>query len=163
MKIQRMLLVFALFITSAAMAQGLTAPDTLIGVREIPLHRLYQAATEEDDPDSMYLLGLMFDRGAVLSQNYQEALRWYGLASALGQRDAMNSVGVMYALGHGVPQDASEALNWWTKAAGAGSVAALTNIATTYYNGLGANGVIQMLPSGFGWQRIKARGCDEHP
>jgi TPR repeat protein len=138
MKIQRILSVLLLLVAYPAIADMATRAETLPRASRGSLQeQLYRAANEANDPDVMYLTGLMFDRGEGVPQDYQEAFRWYVLAAEAGQRGAMNSLGVMYALGHGVSQDHSQAMKWWTKAADSGSIAALANIATTYYTGLG--------------------------
>jgi TPR repeat protein len=137
-KIQRMLLSLVLLVTYPAIAGVAARAETQPGATSQSLQQQpYRAAHEASDPDAMYLTGLMFDRGEGVSQDYEEAFRWYVLAAAGGQAAAMNSLGLMYALGHGVSQDYAEAMKWWTKAVDGGSIAALANIATTYYVGLG--------------------------
>jgi TPR repeat protein len=137
MKIQRIVLALMLLATYPAIADMAARAETLPGVTKESLEQRYRAANEARDPDVLYSTGLMFDRGEGVPQDYQEALRWYGLAAEAGQPGAMNNLGLMYALGHGVPQDLSEAMKWWSKAADSGSISALTNIATVYYTGLG--------------------------
>jgi TPR repeat protein len=152
MKIQRILFGLMLLVAYPAIADVAPRTETLPGAaRESLQQQLYRAANEANDPDVMYLTGLMFDRGEGVPQDYREAFRWYVLAAAAGQPGAMNSLGLMYALGHGVSQDHSEALKWWTKAADSGSIAALNNIATTYYTGLG---VQQSYPEAAKWFQL---------
>lgn len=154
MKIQRILLALMLVVAYLAIAEMTARAATLSGeTRQSLQQQLYRAANEANDPDVMYLTGLMFDRGEGVPQDYQEAFRWYVLAAGAGQPGAMNSLGLMYALGHGVSQDHSEAMKWWTKAADKGSIAALANIATTYYTGLG---VQQSYPDAAKWFQLAA-------
>ena len=154
MKIQRILSVLLLLVAYPAIADMATRAETLPRASRGSLQeQLYRAANEANDPDVMYLTGLMFDRGEGVPQDYQEAFRWYVLAAEAGQPGAMNSLGLMYALGHGVSQDHSEAMKWWTKAAEGGSIAALTNIATTYYVGLD---VQQSYPEAAKWFQLAA-------
>ena len=153
-KIQRILFALVLLVAYPAIADTAVRAETLSGTtRESLQSQLYRVANEANDPDVMYLTGLMFDRGEGVPQDYQEAFRWYVLAAAGGQSGAMNSLGLMYALGHGVSQDHSEAMKWWTKAAESGSIAALSNIATTYYTGLG---VQQSYPEAAKWFQLAA-------
>jgi len=154
MKIQRIWFVLLLLVAYPAIADMATRAETLPRASRGSLQQqLYRAANEANDPDVMYLTGLMFDRGEGVPQDYREAFRWYVLAAEAGQRGAMNSLGVMYALGHGVSQDHSQAMKWWTKAADSGSIAALANIATTYYTGLG---VQQSYPEAAKWFQLAA-------
>ena len=154
MMIQRILFALMLLVAHPAIAEMPAHTETLPGAtNEFLQQQLYRAANEVNDPDAMYLTGLMFDLGNEVPQNYQEAFRWYVLAAEAGQRGAMNSLGLMYALGHGVAQDHSKAMKWWTKAADSGSIAALANIATTYYTGLG---VQQNYPEAAKWFRVAA-------
>jgi TPR repeat protein len=153
-KIQPILFALILLVAYTAIADMAARAETLPGATRESLQRqLFRAANEANDPDVMYLTGLMFDRGEGVPQDYQEAFRWYVLAAGAGQLGAMNSLGLMYALGHGVSQDHSEAMKWWTKAAEGGSIAALTNIATTYYTGLG---VQQSYPEAAKWFQLAA-------
>ena len=153
-KIQRILFALMLLIAYPAIADMAARAETLPGAtRESLQQQLFRAANEANDPDLMYLTGLMFDRGEGVPRDYQEAFRWYVLAAGAGQPGAMNSLGLMYALGHGVSQDHSEAMKWWTRAAEGGSIAALTNIATTYYTGLG---VQQSYPEAAKWFQLAA-------
>ena len=153
-KIQPILFALILLVAYTVIADMAARAETLPGATRESLQRqLFRAANEANDPDVMYLTGLMFDRGEGVPQDYQEAFRWYVLAAGAGQPGAMNSLGLMYALGHGVSQDHSEAMKWWTKAAEGGSIAALTNIATTYYTGLG---VQQSYPEAAKWFQLAA-------
>jgi TPR repeat protein len=153
-KIQRILFALMLLVAYPAIADMAARAETLPGAAGESLQKqLYRAANEANDPDVMYLTGLMFDRGEGVPQDYKEAFRWYVLAAAAGQPAAMNSLGLMYALGHGVSQDHSEAMKWWTKAAESGSIAALSNIATTYYTGLGVG---QSYPEAAKWFQLAA-------
>jgi TPR repeat protein len=153
MKIHRILFGLMLLVAYPA-ANTAAGAETLPGAAMESLQQqLYRAANEANDPDVMYLTGLMFDRGEGVPQDYKEAFRWYVLAAGAGQAEAMNSLGVMYALGHGVSQDHSEAMKWWTRAADSGSVTALANIGTSYYTGLG---VQQSYPEAAKWFQLAA-------
>jgi TPR repeat protein len=159
MTIQRTLLALMLLVAYPAMTDMAAHAETLPGAtaKESVQQQLNRAANEANDPDVMYLTGLMFDRGEGVPQDYKEAFRWYVLAAEAGQPGAMNSLGLMYALGHGVSQDHSEAMKWWTKAADSGSNAALGNIAITYYTGLG---VQKSYPEAAKWFQLAADKSD---
>jgi TPR repeat protein len=152
-KIQRILFALLLLVAFPAIAGMAARAEALPGPTRESLQQPYRTANEANDPDVMYLTGLIFDLGEGVPQDYREAFRWYVLAAEAGQPGAMNSLGLMYALGDGVSQDHSEAMKWWTKAADGGSIAALNNIATTYYTGLG---VQQSYPEAAKWFQLAA-------
>jgi TPR repeat protein len=64
MKIQRMLFALMLLVAYPAIADTAARAETLPGAaRQSLQQQLYRAANEANDPDVMYLTGLMFDRG----------------------------------------------------------------------------------------------------
>jgi TPR repeat protein len=75
---------------------------------------------EQGDAQAQYNLGLMYNIGQGVPQNYQEALRLYSLAAAQGNADAQSNLGSAYERGRGVPQDYKEALKWYRLAAAQG-------------------------------------------
>ena len=59
-------------------------------------------------------LGLMYDYGYVVSQNYREAAKWYGKAAQQGNTEAQLDLAIKYALGQGVPVNHVKACMWVT-------------------------------------------------
>jgi S1-C subfamily serine protease len=55
----------------------------------------------------------MYRSGEGVSQDYAEALKWYGLAAEQGNTSAMLHLGYMYQDGDGVPQDFVQAHMWF--------------------------------------------------
>jgi len=137
MKFKRLISALLGLLVCAAIAQAAPMRESETEWDEQALHRLYESATEEEDPEAMYLLGIMFYLGVEVQQSSKEAFEWYYRAANRGQAEAMNCLGILYALGDGVPQDYVEALSWYLKAVEHGSVSAMNNIATLYYHGLG--------------------------
>ena len=69
MKIQRILFVLLLLVACPAIADVTTRAETLThATGESLRQQLYRAANEANDPDVMYLTGLMFDRGEGVEQ-----------------------------------------------------------------------------------------------
>jgi TPR repeat protein len=66
------------------------------------------------------LLGLLYERGIGVSQNYTEALKRYRLAADQGDAAAQNNLGRLYERGKGVQQSYMEALKWYRLAAAQG-------------------------------------------
>ena len=71
-----------------------------------------RAQAEGGDADARYNLGVMHHNGEGVSQDYQEAVRWYRLAADKGSANAQYNLGVMYDDGEGVPRDAAVAHMW---------------------------------------------------
>ena len=65
---------------------------------------------------AQYNLGVMYENGRGVRQDYAEAVKWYRQAAAQGFADAQFNLGVMYGNGQGVRQDYAEALRWYRKA-----------------------------------------------
>ncbi len=58
-------------------------------------------------------LGLLYETGRGVPQNYFEAIKWYRLAADQGNALAQFSLGAMYTNGLGVAQDFSTAAKWY--------------------------------------------------
>ena len=82
--------------------------------------------------DAQYNLGLMYDNGEGVPQDYAEAVKWYRLAAEQGHAKAQYNLGLMYDNGEGVPQDYAEAVKWYRLAAEQGDAAAQTNLGCMY-------------------------------
>ena len=59
----------------------------------------------------------MYYNGQGLSQDYDEAAKWYRLAAEQGNATAQSNLGSMYYSGEGVPQDYVQAYMWVSLAA----------------------------------------------
>ena len=57
-------------------------------------------------------LGLLYEEGNGIDQNYKLAFRWYRKAAKGGNMYAMYCLGLMYENGNGVVRDYTEAFNW---------------------------------------------------
>ena len=95
----------------------------------------YKTAYEEFLPlakagntDARYWLGVMYEIGQGVPQDYAEAAKWYRKAAVQGLAEAQNNLGVMYREGEGVPHDHVLAYMWWTLAAVQGSEQAAKNL-----------------------------------
>ncbi len=84
-----------------------------------------------------YLLGVMYEQGKGVPQNYDQAMIWYRKAADQKHSAALLSVGNLYDKGIGVPQSYNEAANWYLKAAKVGNAQAMYFIASMSYNGEG--------------------------
>lgn len=102
-----------------------------------------RARAEVGDAQAEYNLGLMYDTGRGVPQDYAEAVRWYRLAAEQGHIEAQHQLGRMYHQGRGVPQDFPEAVAWYRQAAEQGDVEAQYAVGWMYDVGI----VADALPS----------------
>lgn len=62
------------------------------------------------------LLGLLYEGGEVLPQDYHKAQEWYEKAAAQGDAQAQYNLGLLYYHGRGVQQDYAQANVYFKKA-----------------------------------------------
>ena len=93
-------------------------------------------------------LGLCYDKGLGVPQNYVEAVKWYTKAAEHGDARAQCSLGYCYYNGNGVPQNYAKAVKWYTKAAEQGDARAQCSLGVCYNNG---NGVPQNYAKAVKW------------
>ncbi|MDZ4736787.1 MAG: tetratricopeptide repeat protein [Rhodospirillaceae bacterium] len=62
--------------------------------------------------EAQFNLGLIYDTGQGVPQDYNEALDWYLPAAEAGFVPAQFNLGNMYYYGWGVPQDHAQAAYW---------------------------------------------------
>ncbi len=78
------------------------------------------ALAEQRLAEAQYNLGLVYDLGRGIPQDYKEAVRWYRRAADQGYAPGQLDLGLMYAHGRGVPQDYVQAHMWMNLAAAQG-------------------------------------------
>ena len=66
---------------------------------------------------AQHYLGVMYDEGQGVPQDYKTAVKWFTLAAEQGDAFAQRDLGLMYARGEGVPQDNIYAHMWYNIAA----------------------------------------------
>jgi hypothetical protein len=99
--------------------------------------RLFQPLAEQGDASAQSNLGVMYEQGRGVAQNYREAMRWFRLAAMQGDASAQSNLGVMYFKGQGIAQDFREAMRWYRLGAGQGNVEAQFNLGVMYEQGRG--------------------------
>ena len=100
-------------------------------------HEIWLPLAERGNMRAQYNLGVLYDRGLGVPQNFAEAAKWYLAAAEKGHTDAEANLGYAYEQGRGVAQDFGEAAKWYRRAAERGDIAAQANLGTLYANGLG--------------------------
>ena len=113
----------------------------------------WQPLAEDGAPKPQFNLGLMYDNGRGVAQNYGEALKWYRKAAEQGYALAQFNLGGMYYEGRGVPQDDKKAVKWYRKAAEQDYTSTQLNLGVMYYNG---RGVVQDYGEAIKWYRKAA-------
>jgi TPR repeat protein len=74
-------------------------------------------AAQQGDALAQLNLGLMYEGGQGVAQDYQEAVRWYRSAAEQGVGAAQENLGWMYGKGQGVAQDYVLSHMWFNLAA----------------------------------------------
>ena len=86
--------------------------------------REWQPLAERGYARSQYSVGVLYDRGQGVSQDYGEAAKWYRKAAEQGYSSAQFNLAQMFRRGQGVRQDYAEAAKWFRKAAEQGNAEA---------------------------------------
>jgi TPR repeat protein len=95
---------------SADYQKGLIAARS--GNYATALHE-FRALAEQGHASAQYNLGLMYDNGRGVTQDYKESAKWYRKSVEQGHAEAQYNLGVMYGNGNGVPQDNVYAHMWF--------------------------------------------------
>jgi hypothetical protein len=98
-----------------------------------------QEAANRGNAEARYNLGVIYEHGDGVLQNWVKAAKWYHLAADQGYAAAQSNLGAMYDKGEGVPQNYQKALNWYRKAADQGNSTAQYNIGSMYATGHGVS------------------------
>ncbi|MGI9383949.1 MAG: tetratricopeptide repeat protein [Methyloligellaceae bacterium] len=72
---------------------------------------------EQGDAKAQYTLGTMYRDGRGVTQDYDEALRWWRKSAELGLVDAQYALGNIYAGGAGIARNNVQAYMWYSIAA----------------------------------------------
>ena len=82
---------------------------------------------EQGEAIAQFNLGLMYDNGEGVLQDYKTAVKWYTLSVEQGFADAQFNLGLKYHKEQGVPQDYVKAHMWYNITASNGEHAAILN------------------------------------
>ena len=100
------------------------------------LARVFKHAVK-GNTEAQFQVAQAYWDGKGISQDDQEAARWYRLAADHGLPKAQTNLGYMYATGRGVERNDTEAFKWFLRAATAGSAAACSDVAVMFKAGRG--------------------------
>ena len=90
-------------------------------------------------PEAQFNLGMMYAKGLGVTQDREEALKWYRKSAERGMKEAQYNLGNSYFYGRGVANDYKEAAKWYLKSAEQGMADAQNAIAIMYAEGKGVN------------------------
>ena len=100
--------------------------------------RFIRPQADQGNAKAQYNLGLMYDKGQGVPQNFAEALKWYRLAALQGHAGARNNIANIYDEGRGIRQNYAAAMKWYRLAAEQGDAEAQFNLGALYAKGRGA-------------------------
>lgn len=86
---------------------------------------------------AQYNIGLLYDKGLGVEQDYFEAANWYKAAAKQGDPRAQYHLGLLYFWGKGVRDDHEEAGRWFLKAAEQNLARAQYNVNIMYNESMG--------------------------
>lgn len=116
---------------------------------------LYSRATQAGHIDAAVSLGVLYQNGSGVDQDYDRARSLYEKAAQAGHARAQNNLGLLYVRGHGGDQDYARAADLFAAAAEQGLRQAMTNLGVLYDNGFG---VAQSDETAAMWYRLGGRG-----
>jgi TPR repeat protein len=96
-----------------------------------------QAQAAQGNARSQTALGMLYELGRGVPQDYVQAAKWYQKAAIQGNAMAQYDLGRLYLHGKGVPQDVAQSAMWYQKAAAQGYAPAQDDIGLAYFAGLG--------------------------
>jgi TPR repeat protein len=106
------------------------------------------AATEWNDEESMYELGLCYSLGLGVVRNDRKAVRWFKQAAVWNYKEAIYKLGESYFWGNGVKKNLQTAAKWYRKAAKLGHADSMYALAICYFDG---EGVTKSCKKGLYW------------
>lgn len=65
----------------------------------------FEKAARQNYADAQFALGVSYEYGHGVTQDYNRAKQWYEKVAAQDDKNALNNLGMMYLDGKGVEQD----------------------------------------------------------
>ena len=66
--------------------------------------QVYRHAADQGDAVAQSNLGMLYEKGEGVRQDYAEAVKWYRLAAEKGSVSALYNLGMLHAYGKGIRQ-----------------------------------------------------------
>ncbi|MEL6886689.1 MAG: tetratricopeptide repeat protein [Pseudomonadota bacterium] len=99
--------------------------------------QLYAQAAEAGQDDAAVSLGVLYQNGQGVTQDFDKARALYQGPAARGHPRALNNLGLLYVRANGVTQDYARAATLFQAAAEQGLAEAMRNLGVLYENGFG--------------------------
>jgi TPR repeat protein len=115
--------------------------------------KIYRPLAEQGNASAQTALGVIYEHGQGVPQDFVQAVIWYNEAAYQGDPDAQSNLGAMYANGWGVPQDYAQAVVWYRQAGERWNAGAQRNLGLMYEHG---QGVPQDYVSAHMWLNLAA-------
>lgn len=119
--------------------------------------RWFPAAMQNDDPEAMRYLGIMYALGSGVPQDMAQAVVWIRKAAERHDAVAACLLGYLYETGEGVPQDKARAAGWYHEAAREGYPVVLERLARMFAEG---DGIPKDTAEALNWRRKAAERGD---
>jgi len=124
-----------MLLTGCQKIHSTTSPQTFqvqpLPVESEELTKLKRSA-EQGNAESQYELGLMYDLGKDVDQDYHKAFEWYEKSAQQGLASSQSKLGSMYRYGKGVEVNHAKATEWYWKAYEQGNQEAHYQLGTIY-------------------------------
>jgi TPR repeat protein len=147
-------------LTGSACADSQSAVDTSQTNRteDEATAEAVRKSAEEGDASAQYRLGLLYEGGVGVPQNYRQAKEWFEKAAKQGHVGAQAELGTLYLQGAGAPQSAQMAVFWFSQAAEQGDVLSFAKLGWMYAEG---RGVRQDFIQAHMWYNLSAAQGEE--
>jgi TPR repeat protein/superfamily II DNA or RNA helicase len=98
----------------------------------------YHKTAEDNDPESQFMVGKMYEYGRGAPQDSQKAMEWYERSAELGCLDALNALGLIYVDGRKqIQADQKKAFRNFKKGAAQNHPYCQANLGLAYDAGIG--------------------------
>lgn len=123
--------IIAIFVFSSGISYG-QGENISVSPQEVAE---YKRLAVQGNADAQFNLGLLYDEGLGVTQNYKKAFEWYQKAAEQGLADAQFNLGVLYDLFNNSTfvGDSAKAVKWYKKAAEQGHAHAQNNLGLIYH------------------------------
>jgi len=98
---------------------------------------IYMPLARQGEARAQLSVGVIFYIGQGVTQNYEEAAKWFVYSGRQGNALAQNMIGEMHDQGLGVPQDYTTAAKWYRLSAEQGNAQGQDSLSIMYEKGLG--------------------------
>ena len=102
---------------------------------DVPFEALMERANN-GDVSAQYKIARKYDKGDGVTEDINEALKWYLRSANKGNAKAQYALGFLYYYNNRVPQDMVKSLKWYEQSASQGNTWAALNLSQIYLIGI---------------------------